>query len=1137
MPSDGFGVLLRQRGFLALLSAHALGIVNDNAFKTILALYAVSQAGSPAQSSQTIALAGAIFVLPYLLFSSAAGYLADRYSKQRVIVIMKVAEIAIMGVGVAATASRHLPALMVVLFLLGVHSALLSPAKLGILPEILRDEDLSRANGLMEFGTYAGIIGGTVVGGLLFASFRVHLTLLMGLFVIVAVGGALASLAITPVAASGSTRRFSINFIGETWASLSTLRGNRPLFLTILAIAYFWLLGSIFLINVPVYGGSLMHLEDRELAWLNAAVSIGLGIGGLVAGKLSGDQVELGLVPIGSIGLGLLAVDLGFAYTSYTHAITGHLLLGLAGGLFIVPLNAYLQYKSERSAKGEAIGVANVLTFLGVMLGSAITWAAAGPLALAPNRLLLLVGLATFGVTAYILTILPDFLVRLCLWLLTHTVYRITVLGRAHLPKDGPVLLVGNHISYVDPFLVSACTQRFVRFLMYRPLYEAQGIHWFARLMGAIPVAESDSRSGMMAALKTARERLQSGEVVCIFAEGAVSRTGNLLPFKKGFEAIVKGLDIPVVPFHLDGVWGSIFSFQGGRVFFKRPRRIPYPVTISFGTPLRQPGAFEVRQAVMLLGAEAATQRPDRKSLGEAALITAKHQWRNVAMADSLGHRLRFGQVLVGALLFRHDVVKRCDGQDMVGLLLPPSVPAALLNFAITMAGKVPVNLNYTASEEALRIAIDRCDLKTIYTSRSFLEKVGVPHHNGMVFVEEVSGAFTRFGKLRTAFLLRLTPVALLRRLLLPRDLPMESLATVIFSSGSTGIPKGVMLSHRNIVSNIEAIRQVMQIDQDDCLLGVLPFFHSFGFTGALWLPLLSGFGVVYHANPLDARTVGQLCEQYRATLLIGTPAFYLSYLRRCSKEQFATLRLAIVGAEKLKGAVAEAFRDRFDVDLLEGYGCTELSPVVSVNIPNVIEARPRQVGHKPDTAGHPLPGIAVRIVDPDSWCDRQVDEEGLVVIKGPNVMLGYLHDPERTQQVIRDGWYITGDVGRLDVDGFLTVTDRLARFSKIGGEMVPHIKIEEAIQTALGTHEPKCVVTSLPDDQKGERLIVLHGPLQLEVDEILHRLREMGVPNLWLPRKENFLPIDAIPLLGTGKLDLKRAKELAAELDWKRQS
>jgi acyl-[acyl-carrier-protein]-phospholipid O-acyltransferase/long-chain-fatty-acid--[acyl-carrier-protein] ligase len=698
--------------------------------------------------------------------------------------------------------------------------------------------------------------------------------------------------------------------------------------------------------------------------------------------------------------------------------------------------------------------------------------------------------------------------------------------------------LVGNHVSFVDPFLIGASTQRFVRFLMYRPLYEARGIGWLARLMGAVPVSNTDSRSEMVASLRLARERLSAGEIVCIFAEGSITRTGNLLPFKKGFEAIVRGSEIPIVPFHLDRVWGSIFSFQGGRAFFKRPRRIPYPVTVSFGPPLQAITVSQARQAVVHLSAQAALhRRSDQQPLCETFVSTARRNWRRFSMADSLGRVLNFGQVLVGSLLFRRDVVRRCASEAMIGLLLPPSVPAALLNIAISMAGKVPVNLNYTASTEALDIAIDRSEIRTIYTSAQFLEKAGLARRDGMVFVEDVSRSFTATRKLAAAFLARLTPMALFKRLILPRGVGMDALATVIFSSGSTGLPKGVMLSHQNIVSNVEGIQQVFQIDREDRLLGILPFFHSFGFTGSLWFPLLSGFGVVYHANPLDARTVGQLCQAHCVTLLIGTPTFYLSYLRRCTKEQFATLRLAIVGAEKLKPALAEAFMDKFGITLLEGYGCTELSPVVSVGIPDVVVKDSRQVGHKPGTVGHPLPGIVVRIVDPETFAELSVGEEGLVLIKGPNVMLGYLKDPERTGEVIRDGWYVTGDIGRLDPDGFLSITDRLSRFSKIGGEMVPHIRIEEAIQQALGTFDLRCVVTSLPDEQKGERLMVLHEELGVDVDELLSRLRGLDLPNLWLPRKENFFPIDSIPLLGTGKVDLRRTKAHAEQFDLSRRA
>jgi acyl-[acyl-carrier-protein]-phospholipid O-acyltransferase/long-chain-fatty-acid--[acyl-carrier-protein] ligase len=400
-----------------------------------------------------------------------------------------------------------------------------------------------------------------------------------------------------------------------------------------------------------------------------------------------------------------------------------------------------------------------------------------------------------------------------------------------------------------------------------------------------------------------------------------------------------------------------------------------------------------------------------------------------------------------------------------------------------------------------------------------------------MVMMEEIAASFSRAEKILCLLAARLLPRFILRRWLLARDMQLDSLATLIFSSGSTGVPKGVMLSHRNIVSNIEGVQQALHVDRHDCLLGVLPFFHSFGYTIALWLPAVSGFGVVYHTNPLESRKVGELCRKYGVTLLIATPTFAWEYVRRCPPESFASLRLAIVGAEKMKPELAQAFKDKFGKDLCEGYGATELSPVVSVGTPGYVGLPGPQVGSKPGSVGHPIPGLAARIVDPGTFEDLGPDKEGMLLIKGASVMMGYLGEPEKTQQTIRDGWYVTGDIARMDQDGFITITDRLTRFSKIAGEMVPHLQVEDALQKALGTAEPKLVVTSLPDTQKGERLVVLHTPLEISLDELLVRLRNSSLPKLWLPRKENFFRIDSLPFLGSGKLDLKQVKETAKQL------
>ncbi|PYU21821.1 MAG: acyl-[ACP]--phospholipid O-acyltransferase [Acidobacteria bacterium] len=1136
-PTRGYSGLLHKRGFTSLLAAQALSVFNDNAYKTIL-IFCVLTHASRADLAWMVPAGSGLLVMPYVLFSSYAGQIADRVSKRSIIITMKALEIALMAAATLAVFSAQIPLMLGLLFLEGIHSCFLAPAKEGILPEMLADEDLSRANGLLQLTIYSMIVAGPAAAGFLVPVFRGEPYLPVACLIGTALLSFIISLGITRVPASGYREKFHWNAPGEFLRDFRGIRSDRALFLTVLGIAYFWMLGSVYLMNVYRYGPDLLHLDEHGVTYLNACLSLGIGLGAALAGRLSGDQVELGLVPLGSIGLGIFAVELFFAHHSFRLALGAHALLGVAGGIFIVPLEAFLQQRAGEQSKGRVIASSNVLTFTAVFLGSGILWLLSGPLRLRPDQVLLTMGVLSFGATAYILTILPDFMVRLCLWLLTHTFYRIEVRGAENLPRRGGALLVCNHVSFVDPFLIGACTQRFIRFLMYRPFYQASGIHGFAKLMGAIPVSDGDSPQRIAASLEEAQARLREGELVCIFAEGSITRTGNLLRFRRGFERIMRGLDVPILPIHLDRVWGSIFSYERGRFFFKWPRRIPYPVTLHVGAALpSQATAFDVRQAVMELGAEAfahrdATQRP----LPQLFFETARRNWRRFAMADSSGRILTFGRALVGSLLFRQLIRRRCENERMIGVLLPPSVPAALLNMGISFSGGVPVNLNYTASADAIDVAIARCGLKTIFTSGRVLEKLSLPCRSQMVMMEDVARSFSKADRIRALLPARLLPRFVLQRWLFPASVKLDSLATVIFSSGSTGIPRGVMLSHRNIVSNIEGIQQAIKIDRKDCLLGILPFFHSFGFTAGLWLPAISGFGVIYHTNPLDARKIGELCRTYQVTILISTPTFAWEYVRRCAAEDFRSVRLAVVGAEKMKPELMQAFGEKFGIDLFEGYGCTELSPVVAVGVPNSSGPRHRQSGNKAGTVGHSLPGVAVRVVSVEDGATLRPDQEGMLQVKGPNVMMGYLGDPEKTREVITpEGWYVTGDIARLDTDGFITITDRVSRFSKIAGEMVPHLKVEDALHHALGCSVPTMVVTGVPDERKGERLVVLHTPLNVSVDELLSRLRETPIPKLWVPRKDNFFEIDALPALGSGKLDLRRVKELALSLSVKR--
>jgi acyl-[acyl-carrier-protein]-phospholipid O-acyltransferase/long-chain-fatty-acid--[acyl-carrier-protein] ligase len=471
----------------------------------------------------------------------------------------------------------------------------------------------------------------------------------------------------------------------------------------------------------------------------------------------------------------------------------------------------------------------------------------------------------------------------------------------------------------------------------------------------------------------------------------------------------------------------------------------------------------------------------------------------------------------------------------MVGLWLPSSLGGALANLALALLGKTAVNLNYTSSADNVRSAIRQCNLRHVITSRLFLSKMPLDPGPDVQFIylEDLRlqmSKMQRFWRYLTVILL---PAYVMEHWVLGLGRhKLDDLATVIFSSGSTGDPKGVMLTHRNLAANAESMIQAIDPRPSDRLLGILPFFHSFGYTVTLWVPLQVGASLLFHPDPRQAQEIGELCRKYRGTIFLTTPTLLRFCLKRCQPDDFKTLRILMVGAEKLPEALAQEFKAKFGVLPLEGYGCTELSPVAAANVPDWEEGGVRQIGNKPGTIGQPVPGVAAVTAHPQTFEPLPPHTEGMLMIYGGNVMKGYLGRPEATREVIRDGWYITGDIAKYDEDGFITITDRLARFSKIGGEMVPHQKIEDELHKILGTNERICVVTSVPDERRGERLVVLHTPLNgMNLHHLVERLNEQGLPNLWIPSERDFKQIPEMPVLGSGKVDLKRVKQIAQEL------
>jgi len=516
----------------------------------------------------------------------------------------------------------------------------------------------------------------------------------------------------------------------------------------------------------------------------------------------------------------------------------------------------------------------------------------------------------------------------------------------------------------------------------------------------------------------------------------------------------------------------------------------------------------------------------DGRSLGELFVKAARKNRQRRCISDCTGKGLSYGQALVSAAAVGWEITKSTHGQEKTGILLPPSVAGALANLGATLAGKVVVNLNYSLSESLVKSAINECGIKSIISSRSFIEKLGIlKSFKGFLFFEDIVKKLTATAKIKAYLKARLlSPCRLANnRLRCGKDL-----ATVIFSSGSSGKPKGVMLSHANIISNIESVLQVFRLEPEDNLCAVLPFFHSFGYTCTLWLPVAAGISASYVNNPFDGELVGQTVCENRSTIIFATPTMLSCYIRRTLRKAFTGLRAVIAGAEALRKSLSDSFEDKFGIRPLEGYGSSELSPVVSLNVPEQLSCEVSASGDREGTVGIPIPGVSVKIVDIRDGREAGRGQTGLLLVKGPNVMQGYLNKDKETRKVLNNGWYNTGDIGSVDADGFLTIKDRLLRFSKIGGEMVPHKGVEEAFLQRLNTSEPVVAVTGVSDSRKGEQLVVLYIDEAGDADKLHEIATNSGLPNLWKPRRNNYIKVKSLPVSGSGKLNVMELKKMA---------
>ena len=553
-----------------------------------------------------VAVIGAIFAVPFILFSMAGGHLADRHSKRTVAIGTKVAEVGTMTLGVIGLALVNIPLLLAVVFLMSTQSAFFGPSKYGLLPEILPKERLSWGNGILSLGTFAAIIFGLLTAGFLSTQFSGRPSWSGAVLVGLALIGLTTSLGISRVPPADPKKELRWNLFGELWSQLRLIARQRVLFLAVLGSVYFWFLGGLLQLNIFLFGKLVYKFDDMASSYLQATLAVGIGIGSGAAGYLSGKKIEYGLVPLGSAGLAVFgAVPFLFGLSPTGFAVN-LCFLGFFAGFYFVPIMTLIQRLPAPEVKGMVLGANAVLSFVGIFLASLVFYLLIGPAGLNPQQIFLASALMTLAGTAYILWLLPDALMRLLIWMLTHTFYRVHVKGRDNVPEKGGALFVANHLSMADAFFLIASTDRHIRFLMYKGLYEKWWIKPFARMLRTIPISAELRPREMIKSLQEASSWIKEGNAVCIFAEGQITRIGQMLPFRKGMNKIMKGVDAPIIPVHLDNVWGSIFSFEKGRFYWKIPREIPYPVTVSYGQPMPpETRPFDVRQFVQELGAAA----------------------------------------------------------------------------------------------------------------------------------------------------------------------------------------------------------------------------------------------------------------------------------------------------------------------------------------------------------------------------------------------------------------------------------------------------------------------------------------------------------------------------------------------------
>ena len=1100
-------------------------------------------------------IVNALILLPFILLFTPSGYLADRYAKN---LILRYGAWFAVAITLGITFSYYMGWFWVAFFftfLLALQSALYSPAKYGYIKELVGASRLTQGNALIQASTIVAILSGIFVYTILFElslpsvqtsdmpTIMRSIAPLGWLLVLGSLVEALLSYKLPKLEQEAATLRFDKQKYlkgGYLKENLSLVYKNKFIWFSIIGLSLFWAISQVVLATFPAYAKT--YIGELNTIYVQGAMAlsgVGIVIGSLLAGRLSKNSIETGIVPIGALGIAFSTFLITLLDSLFWEALN-FLAFGIFAGLLIVPLNALMQFHAKEHEMGRILAGNNFIQNI-FMFGFLMLTLFFALIDFDSIKILLLIGVLSLVLLYLALSKLPQAFFRLLAYFLVSRRYDVQAINPKNIPFEGGVLLLGNHVSFIDWAIIAMASHRSVHFIMERAIYEKRAIKWFVDMFDVIPVSAQGSKE----AIKEVRNRLSKNEVVCVFPEGAISRNSNLGEFQRGFELMIKDTDAVIVPFYLRGLWGSRFSRASGKVRMNTRTGGKREVVVAFGEPM--PGNSKrdaVKQKVFELSfATWRSYAQTLKPIHSSWLRMAKRLGGDLSVADTLGTKLSHTKMITATLLFSKAIAKRSK-EEYIGLLLPTAAGGMIANMAVLTLGKIVCNLNYTAGEKAIRNAIKKADIKSIYTSRLFVDRLkerGLEVENlsdcvTIYYLEDIKAEFSKARSLMMLLQARLLPFWLLHAIHL-KSKDINDTAAILFSSGSEGEPKGVKLSHKNIMVNLKQITDILNSEDEDVIMSVLPLFHAMGLTIDMFKPLVEGMPVVCHPDPTDAESIGKAVAQYEATILIATSTFYRIYCRskKVLPAMFASLRFVVAGGEKLSLDVRNEFREKFKKEMYEGYGVTETSPVSGVNLPDKVDPvyMTVQVGQKIGTVGLPLPGTAYKIVDPDSFKELPIGEDGLILIGGEQVMQGYLKDEERTKKAIieREGlrWYATGDKGHLDSDGFLTIVDRYSRFAKLGGEMVSLTSLEDEVRAVINNSDIDLIATALPDAKKGEKVILLVAG-DIDVKHLRQQIVEAGINPLSIPAK--IYKIDAVPKLGSGKNDFATTKKLAQELE-----